>query len=41
MIGLKRDEENEYVGLDLEECDLEVYPEFAKSKVWKSLHVRD
>jgi len=33
MIGLRSDEEHEYVGLDLEECGLEAYPEFAKSKV--------
>ena len=32
-IGLRSDEEHEYVGLDLEECGLEAYPEFAKSKV--------
>ncbi len=33
MIGLRSDEEHEYVGLDLEECGLEAYPEFVKSKV--------
>ena len=33
VIGLRSDEEHEYVGLDLEECGLEAYPEFAKSKV--------
>jgi len=27
MIGLRSDEEHEYVGLDLEECGLEAYPE--------------
>jgi Amt family ammonium transporter len=32
-IGLRSDEEHEYVGLDLEECGLEAYPEFVKSKV--------
>ncbi|WP_263832329.1 ammonium transporter [Sulfurospirillum oryzae] len=32
-IGLRSDEEHEYVGLDLEECGLEAYPEFIKSKV--------
>lgn len=33
VIGLRSDEEHEYVGLDLEECGLEAYPEFVKSKV--------
>ncbi len=33
VIGLRSDEEHEYVGLDLEECGLEAYPEFIKSKV--------
>ncbi|MDD3462029.1 MAG: ammonium transporter [Sulfurospirillaceae bacterium] len=33
LIGLRIDEEHEYVGLDLEECGLEAYPEFVKSKV--------
>lgn len=33
IIGLRSDEEHEYVGLDLEECGLEAYPEFVKSKV--------
>ena len=33
VIGLRSDEEHEYVGLDLEECGLEGYPEFVKSKV--------
>lgn len=33
FIGLRSDEEHEYVGLDLEECGLESYPEFIKSKV--------
>ena len=33
IIGLRSDEEHEYVGLDLEECGLEAYPEFIKSKV--------
>ena len=33
LIGLRSDEEHEYVGLDLEECGLEAYPEFVKSKV--------
>jgi Amt family ammonium transporter len=32
-IGLRSDEEHEYVGLDLEECGIEAYPEFVKSKV--------
>lgn len=32
VIGLRSDEEHEYVGLDLEECGLEAYPEFVKSK---------
>ena len=32
-VGLRSDEEHEYVGLDLEECGLEGYPEFVKSKV--------
>lgn len=32
IIGLRSDEEHEYVGLDLEECGLEGYPEFVKSK---------
>ena len=32
-VGLRSDEEHEYVGLDLEECGLEGYPEFIKSKV--------
>lgn len=32
VIGLRSDEEHEYVGLDLEECGLEGYPEFVKSK---------
>ena len=31
-VGLRSDEEHEYVGLDLEECGLEGYPEFVKSK---------
>ncbi len=33
LVGLRSDEEHEYVGLDLEECGLEGYPEFVKSKV--------
>ena len=33
VIGLRSDEEHEYVGLDLEECGIEAYPEFVKSKV--------
>ena len=33
IIGLRSDEEHEYVGLDIEECGLEAYPEFVKSKV--------
>ncbi|WP_333803010.1 ammonium transporter [Sulfurospirillum sp.] len=33
LLGLRSDEEHEYVGLDLEECGLEAYPEFVKSKV--------
>lgn len=33
IIGLRSDEEHEYMGLDLEECGLEAYPEFIKSKV--------
>lgn len=33
IIGLRSDEEHEYVGLDVEECGLEAYPEFIKSKV--------
>lgn len=33
VIGLRSDEEHEYEGLDLEECGLESYPEFVKSKV--------
>ncbi|MDD2383338.1 MAG: ammonium transporter [Sulfurospirillaceae bacterium] len=33
VVGLRSDEEHEYVGLDLEECGLEGYPEFVKSKV--------
>ena len=33
VVGLRSDEEHEYVGLDLEECGLEAYPEFVKSKV--------
>ena len=33
VIGLRSDEEHEYVGLDLEECGLEAYPEFVKSKI--------
>jgi len=33
MLGLRSDEEHEYTGLDLEECGLEAYPEFVKSKV--------
>lgn len=33
LVGLRSDEEHEYVGLDLEECGLEGYPEFIKSKV--------
>lgn len=33
LIGLRSDEEHEYVGLDLEECGLEAYPEFVKSKI--------
>ena len=32
IVGLRSDEEHEYVGLDLEECGLEGYPEFVKSK---------
>lgn len=32
-IGLRSDEEHEYGGLDLEECGIEAYPEFVKSKV--------
>ena len=33
MIGLRSDEEHEYEGLDVDECGLEAYPEFVKSKV--------
>lgn len=33
VIGLRSDEEHEYEGLDLEECGIEAYPEFIKSKV--------
>jgi len=33
VIGLRSDEEHEYEGLDLEECGIEAYPEFVKSKV--------
>jgi len=33
ILGLRSDEEHEYTGLDLEECGLEAYPEFVKSKV--------
>jgi len=32
VIGLRSDEEHEYEGLDLEECGVESYPEFVKSK---------
>jgi len=32
-IGLRSDEEHEYEGLDLEECGIEAYPEFVKSKI--------
>ena len=32
-MGLRSDEEHEYEGLDLEECGIEAYPEFIKSKV--------
>ena len=32
IVGLRSDEEHEYVGLDVEECGLEAYPEFVKSK---------
>jgi ammonium transporter, Amt family len=32
VIGLRSDEEHEYVGLDVEECGVESYPEFVKSK---------
>lgn len=32
VVGLRSDEEHEYVGLDVEECGLEAYPEFVKSK---------
>jgi ammonium transporter, Amt family len=33
IFGLRSDEEHEYEGLDLQECGLEAYPEFVKSKV--------
>jgi Amt family ammonium transporter len=33
LVGLRSDEEHEYDGLDLHECGVESYPEFAKSKV--------
>lgn len=33
VIGLRSDEEHEYEGLDLEECGIEAYPEFIKSKI--------
>lgn len=32
LIGLRSDQEHEYEGLDLEECGVEAYPEFIKSK---------
>ena len=32
VIGLRSDEEHEYEGLDIEECGVESYPEFVKSK---------
>jgi Amt family ammonium transporter len=33
VIGLRSDEEHEYEGLDIEECGVESYPEFIKSKI--------
>lgn len=33
IIGLRSDEEHEYEGLDIEECGVESYPEFIKSKI--------
>lgn len=33
IMGLRSDEEHEYEGLDLEECGIEAYPEFVKSKI--------
>ena len=33
VMGLRSDEEHEYVGLDIEECGVESYPEFVKSKI--------
>jgi Amt family ammonium transporter len=33
VVGLRSEEEHEYDGLDLHECGVESYPEFAKSKV--------
>mgnify|MGYP003958460547 CR=1 FL=1 len=32
LLGLRSDEEHEYEGLDFEECGVESYPEFVKSK---------
>ncbi|NOX14691.1 MAG: ammonium transporter, partial [Epsilonproteobacteria bacterium] len=32
IMGLRSDEEHEYEGLDIQECGIEAYPEFVKSK---------